>query len=467
MDPNADPAAAAAAAQLLIDQATAAQAAAQVVIDQANAATLALQQAQANANQAAAAMAAAAAAGPPQGPAPFALTPAQANPGYLDYSTTNHVKLYYKAIAPLTEKFDLAPANLRGFIQAFADKAIEMNWGATLTVPVGNGQQDLVKHYGSVTIEQVRVHATTYLQGHTRNAQNSSQIYSCLSESLTAEAKNKVALETPKFCINDTNDGLLYFKVIVGLAHIDTRATVTVIRTRLSSLDTKIAELQDNILELNQFVKTQLEALEARGETTTDLLVNLFKAYKACGDDDFLSWVKAKENDYNEGTINFTPTMLMALADDKYKTLTEAGEWMQKSRTHKRIVALTAQVQAIENNRSKKPEAKKGPYDKKGKFEGKGKKKANGKKANDKDWAWVTVAPAVGQPKEKDVNGKHFRWCTYHDENGSGGKWVQHTLIDCKVRQKLEAQAQAKKETGKDKMKVAGMVAVLAEDDDY
>ena len=146
--------------------------------------------------------------------------------------------------------------------------------------------------------------------------------------------------------------------------------------------------------------------------------------------------------------------------------ITESGEWVQKSNTQKGIVALTAQVQAIENNRAKKPEAKKAPNDKKGKFEGKGKKKANGKAGKDKAWAWVTVAPAAGQPKEKDVNGKHFRWCTYHDENGSGGKWVQHTLIDCKVRQKLEAQKQANKENGKDKMKVAGMVAILPKDDE-
>jgi hypothetical protein len=47
----------------------------------------------------------------------------------------------------------------------------------------------------------------------------------------------------------------------------------------LSSLDIKTVELQDNIMELNQFVKTQTSGLEAQGEQTSDLLGNLFKAY--------------------------------------------------------------------------------------------------------------------------------------------------------------------------------------------
>jgi uncharacterized coiled-coil protein SlyX len=386
---------------------------------------------------------------------------------YLNYTLTNDIKLYYKAVAPLSTKFDLSPAGMRGFLQAFFDKASDVNWLMTLTIQVGAIQYDLIKQYGSVTIEDVRLHAMTYMGTMTRHAQNSNQMYACLSESLTPEAKNKVALETHKFAVNNVNDGLLYFKVIVGLAHIDTRATVTVIRTRLSSLDTKIAELQDNIIELNQFVKTQTDGLEARGETTEDLLVNLFKAYKACGDEEFLTWIRRKEDSYNEGT-DITPEQLMSLADNKYKTLTESGAWMQKSKSQKRIVALAAQVQSLEKSSTpKKFETKKPPQDKKGKFQGKG--KANGKKGGkDKGWVWVTVAPAPGQPTEKDVGGKHFRWCTYHDEDGSGGKWVQHSLADCKIRKELEAKGGTKpNEAGKGKMKVAGMVAVLPEDDDY
>ena len=191
---------AAAAAQLLQQQqAAAAQlAAAQQQVQQAAAALQLLQQ-QAAALQAAAAAAAQGPGGAPGpgggqggavGAAQFALTPAQLNAGFLNFALQSDVKLYYKAVAPLTNKFDLQPAKMRGFIQAMLDKASDVNWTATLNIQVGNAHFDLIRQYGSVSLEDVRQHALTYVGQNTRNAQNSSQIYTCLTESLTTEAKN-------------------------------------------------------------------------------------------------------------------------------------------------------------------------------------------------------------------------------------------------------------------------------------
>lgn len=401
-------------------------------------------------------------------PVPFALTPALVSQQYLDYSLTADVKLYYKAIAPLSVKFDLTPANMRGFLQALYDKATDNNWLMTMTFAVNAIQFDLIKQYGSISLAEVRTYALSYIGTQTRHAQNSNQIYACLSESLTPEAKNKVALETSQFAVNDVNDGLLYFKVIVGLAHIDTRATVTVIRTRLSSLDTKISEVQDNITDLNEFVKTQMDELGARGQRTDDLLVNLFKAYKACGDDSFRLWIGTKEDLYNEGA-NLSPEELMSLAENKYRTLSESGQWMQKSTAQKRIVAMAAQIQTLEKGKTaftKKPEAKKPYLDKRGNGKDAGRFKKGKEKS--KAWEWLDKAPAADQPKEKDVDGKHFRWCTYHKEKGTGGKWVQHSHADCKVRLELEAKGKAgSADAGAGKMKVAGMCAILPDDNDF
>jgi hypothetical protein len=222
----------------------------------------------------------------------------------------------------------------------------------TLSFLIQGVLYNLVSQYGSVSIEQVRVHALSYNGTPSRHAQNSDQIYVCLAASLTDEAMQRVALDANKYTIGDDCDGLLYFKVIVGLAHIDTRATVTMIRRRLCALDTKITDVQDNIVELNAFVKAQQDALTARGEKTEDLLVNLFTAYMACSDQEFLTWVKEKENQYNEGA-NFSPEELMTLADNKYNSLVENGKWMQQSEDQKRIVALTAQVQSWEKVKSK------------------------------------------------------------------------------------------------------------------
>jgi hypothetical protein len=166
---------------------------------------------------------------------------------------------------------------------------------------------------------------------------------------------------------------------------------VTVICCCLSSLDHKIANVQDNIVELNLFVKVQQDALTARGEQTEDLLVNLFTAYMTWNDTEFLAWPRSKEDKYNKDKITLSPEELMTLADNKYNSLVESGKWMQASEDQKKIVALTAQVQSWEKVKakpgSKKPDFKKG-NNKKGK---KGKGKGNNKpKPQEPAWSWTT-----------------------------------------------------------------------------
>jgi hypothetical protein len=227
-----------------------------------------------------------------------------------------------------------------------------------------------------------------------------------LSESLTPEAQSKVALETKKYTINGTLDGICYFKVIVGLAHIDTLATVATIRISLSSLDATIAELQDDIVALNTFVKTQTDGLEARGEKSDDLLTNLFKGYKKCSDEEFVNWVQSKQDAYYEKQITLNPEKLMSFAKDKYTTQVEEGTWMLKTTSQKRIVALTAQVASLEKGwqHVKKPEAKKPFVSNKKVSKGKGVPPKN--KGKGKDWGWALIGPKEGQPKEKTVDGK-------------------------------------------------------------
>ena len=397
----------------------------------------------------------------PQVPFAFALSPARVSDLLLDYTRTADVKQYYKSVSPLDPKFDLSPGGMLGFLQAFRDRARESNWYLTLCFIMNGIMVNLVNQYGTVTIDNVRAHVLTYQGMMSRNAQNSNQIYVCLSLSLTDEAKHKVSLDAGRYTIGDECDGLLFFKVIVGLAHVDTRATVTVIRTRLSSLDTKMSDVQDNIVELNQFVKAQQDGLTARGERTDDLLVNLFKAYRACGDHEFLTWIRAKEDSYNEGA-NFTPEMLMSLADNKYTTLVDSGLWMQKSEAQKRIVALAAQVQTLEKGKQAVAKAKK-DKDKKDYKGKKDKNKKDKKFDKHKEPAWVTVAPGAGQPQDKTVEEKEWHWCIHH---GDAGKWVRHTRAECKIKKELDAKT-AKAAGGNSQMKVAAMVAVYPEDDDF
>jgi hypothetical protein len=118
--------------------------------------------------------------------------------------------------------------NMQEFLADFLSQAKNVNWQVTLTDPVGNFCYDLLRQYGSVTLQEVRTHAATYGGTQSRHAQNVWQIYLCLNESLMLEAKNKVVLEAANYSVNTYLDSLLYFKVIVQLSYIITRANVTV-----------------------------------------------------------------------------------------------------------------------------------------------------------------------------------------------------------------------------------------------
>ena len=89
-----------------------------------------------------------------------------------------------------------------------------------------------------------------------------------------------------------------------------------------------------------------LEGLASRGETTHDLLLNLFKGYAATSDTKFTSYIKRKPEEYEDGT-NIKPTALMSLADKKYKTLNIQGTWNAPSQEEENILALKTEIDKL------------------------------------------------------------------------------------------------------------------------
>jgi hypothetical protein len=214
------------------------------------------------------------------------------------------------------------------------------------------------------------------------------QIFSCLSALLTEAGKNRVFLEAHKYALNGIVDGLLFLKVVIQLAHINTRVTFTVIRSRLSSLNSKMVYLQDDITQFNEFVKMQRVSLEARGERTLDLLVNLFKGYKAAADNRFVLYIKGKEDNNIEGN-DITPDALMELAESKYKILVKNNLWKQPLAADHQIVALTAYTQQMELGKPEKEAAKHQQNNERKKFPDNG------------DAKWFLVLPKKGEQPKK------------------------------------------------------------------
>ena len=84
--------------------------------------------------------------------------------------------------------------------------------------------------------------------------------------------------------------------------------------------------VNSNIELFNMHVKNSREGLIARGETVDDLIMKLFKGYKATSDTKFVEYIDKKEEAYLDGK-DFEPDELMQVALNKYILRKEKGEW--------------------------------------------------------------------------------------------------------------------------------------------
>lgn len=181
-------------------------------------------------------------------------------------------------------------------------------------------------------------------------------LYQCLMASLTSEAKKKVIIWAYQYQIEvdgaKYSSGVALLKVIIRESHLDTNATTNQIRTKLSALDTYITTIHSDIGKFNQYVKLLVQSLLARNQTTSDLLINLFKGYGAVSDETFRAWLIRKQDDHEEGNP-ITPDELMLAAKNKYDAMVEKGTWNAPTAEEK-IVALEAKLTSSMKSLNKK-----------------------------------------------------------------------------------------------------------------
>jgi hypothetical protein len=126
----------------------------------------------------------------------------------------------------------------------------------------------------------------------------------------------------------DVESGLLYLKKLLMNAEADTRATTAHARDNLGSLDTYMSSLEgSDIKSFNQYVRRQLQTLTARGETTQDLVNNLFKGYLKTKSANFNGFIKRKKEMFQEGAVDYTPESLMLAAENQFNALKLEREW--------------------------------------------------------------------------------------------------------------------------------------------
>lgn len=386
----------------------------------------------------------------------FAFSPALAVQGLLDYTKSEHSKIYKSAIREVCkEPFECEAEGLYQFLKDVQDRADEMGWSEnilkiTLEVTDDNEpiQENLIENYGTISLEQVVESELQYINEQGREAQDTYMLYKCLMASLSNTAKKKISLWSDQYRIgdNDLCSGVALLKVIIRESHLDTNATTNQIRTKLSNLDSYILTVDSDIGKFNQYVKLLIQSLTARNQKTSDLLINLFKGYGAVSDEVFRAWLMRKQDDHEEGE-ELTPDALMIAAKNKYDTMVEKGTWNAPTAEEK-IVALEAKFKSTMKSLSKKSTHE---SSKKKSFNAGDKQ---GSKKNNADHPKKWKAPKKEDKKEVEFKGHTWYWCG-KDTGGKCEKWRAHKPKECKGLASTETSGDKRKRdsTGSDKKK--------------
>jgi hypothetical protein len=120
-----------------------------------------------------------------------------------------------------------------------------------------------------------------------------------------------------------------------------------------------------SLSKLNDHIRHLMKGLEARGESTYDLLSFLFKALATVPDARFRSWVDTKRGEYDEGhpMIDGEPLIadsMMILSKNKLKGMKQDGTCNFPSPEDEKIVSLQAEagkLQFCQARRSPSPQS--------------------------------------------------------------------------------------------------------------
>lgn len=385
--------------------------------------------------------AAMAAAGPPAAAAvvvrPFARLPGMQNLNALDYQKPEEFKIFSKASEGFTDKFDLTDEHLYVFLAMIKDRSDIYNWNTIMMVPdSANVPRNLLTNFGQISLENCRAHAITVASVESRNAQNDVMLYFLLVNSMTKDARTKamavVSDHTNLITIAPkpaelVQSGIMLLKVIIGKASVDTHAKVLMLRQEIASLPYKMTELKGDVQAFNMYAQRKRDELLCRGEAADELVAHLFTAYLRSPDENFVRYVQAKKDKYEEDDL-ITADQLLSLAIIKYDlikqqaaTLAEGDERIvamnvtqepREDANVARFVAMEASLRLMQERLTSR-----------GGAAGNGRRRGNRK--NDQAHAWKKIKPKDGEPRVKIVSGRTYNWCRFHDA------WTMHTDAEC------------------------------------
>jgi hypothetical protein len=212
----------------------------------------------------------------------------------------------------------------------------------------------------------------------------------------------------------------------MALATIDSVATTKTLRSNLRELPTYCSTIKGDIKLLHSYFDSNYTQIIAHGATVDDPVDILLSAYMVVPCNNIRSYTKRKQDAYTDGTLTLTHDELIMLATNKFNLLKQEGTLGAKSPDKDKIVAMQAELTALRGQFQLAPNLKKAAGAKDdnkagGKKEGggvnkkqKNKKNNTNKREQKRDENWKKTPPKQGEPHEKKVKGRTWRWCKHH-----------------------------------------------------
>ena len=112
----------------------------------------------------------------------------------------------------------------------------------------------------------------------------------------------------------------MLLKIIISQAYIETKSTVTLLLTKLTSgLPTMMAGHGNNVKAFNNEVRETIKRLQASNAAPGCILPQLIEVYKNCDSpgSEFGFYIQQLDNSYNDGSVKLTDKKLMSTTHRK------------------------------------------------------------------------------------------------------------------------------------------------------
>jgi len=291
----------------------------------------------------------------------FAWTPVfMGQTNLLDFRKKANLSIYAEGKSPVLEgekQFAVKTETLGPFLKRLHKKATDQGWNKA-----NNSQQivlfnathsgiiitpNITKFYGRIELTELQTQCGRFMTGadaqHRAN-QNNQMMQVRIWDSLTMRAQQSLAQYELEYTFGGVTCGPLLLKIIIRLATMDSRATISIIRAQLNDIDAYAARVVGDVEKITEFFINNLDQLKVSGANLDNEVDTLFKGLNALPCKEFQSYINLKEEQYTDGTLSLTAQELAIVAQQRFALMKTKGTFMKSQVIKHEIVAMRAEM---------------------------------------------------------------------------------------------------------------------------